>query len=168
MTAIPKDKKTTLLIAGASAVATILFLATFAGIWSPFQGVQAIGYKGVTREFYLNNLDNPKINETLAGIPADMYNIPEMTVKKGDTVVIHFYNVEPDPEDRHSFTIFGGPYATNVALDGGKNQTITFTANQTGIFKYICTYHMPSMTGQLVVAPYTIDEFRAQQQQQQQ
>lgn len=164
-----KEKK--LLIASsisAAAVILLLLLTTIAGIWSPpFQGAQAITYRGVTREFYLNNLDNPKINETLAGIPADMYNIPEITVKKGDTVVIHFFNVEPKKDDRHSFTIFNGPYATNVVLDGGGNQnrTITFRANQTGIFQYVCTFHMPSMRGQLVVAPPTLDEFRAQEYQ---
>jgi hypothetical protein len=48
-------------------------------------------------------------------------------------------------------------------LDGGQNKTITLTANQTGIFKYECIYHMPSMTGQLVVSPVMLDEFRAQQ-----
>lgn len=130
---------------------------------SPIPNAEALRYKGVEKEFYLNNMDNPKINETLAGIPADMFNIPEMTVKKGDTVIIHFLNVEPEVSDRHSFTIDGSPYATNVSLDGGQNKTITFVANQTGIFKYYCIYHMPSMTGQLVVSPVTLDEFRAQQ-----
>jgi plastocyanin len=160
------NTRTKILVLSASAVAAILFLATFAGTWSPLQNAQAVNphsYKGVTREFYLNNLDNPKIDEEKAGIPADMFNIPEMTVRKGDTVVIHFYNVEPEVDDRHSFTMLEGPYATNVALDGGQNQTITFTANQTGIFTYICTFHMPSMTGQLVVSLPTLDEVRAQQ-----
>jgi plastocyanin len=167
MATISYSKRTNILALGASAVAAILFLATLAGIWSPIQTAQAVNphsYKGMTREFYLNNLDNPKIDEEKAGIPADMFNIPEMTVRKGDTVVIHFYNVEPEADDRHSFTILDGPYATNNSLDGGQNKTITFTANQTGIFQYVCTYHMPSMTGQLVVSLPTLDEVRAQQQ----
>ena len=154
-----------------SAIATAVILTSLvvslAGTSATFSSLvpnaEALKYKGVEREFYLDNLDNPKINETLAGIPADMYNIPEMTVKKGDTALIHFLNVEPVATDRHSFTIDGSPYATNVSLDGGQNKTITFVANQTGIFKYYCIYHMPSMTGQLVVSPITLDEIRAQQ-----
>jgi plastocyanin len=160
------NTRTKVLVLSASAIAATLFLATFAAIWSPLQNAQAVRYKGVTREFYLFNLDDPKIDEEKVGLPADLYSIPEMTVKKGDTVVIHFYNVEPQADDRHSFTILDRPYTTNVALDGGQNQTITFTANQTGIFTYICTFHTPSMKGQLVVAPPTIDEFRAQLAQQ--
>jgi len=168
MTAIPNSKRTKILIVGASVLAAILFLANFAGIWSPFQNAQAVNpysYKGVTREFYLTNMDNAKINETTSGLPPDIFNIPEMTVKKGDTVAIHFYNVEPVVDDRHSFTILEGPYVTNSVLDGGQNKTITFTANQTGIFTYICTFHPPSMRGQLVVTLPTLDEVRAQQKQ---
>lgn len=171
MTATLNSKRTRILILSAFTVAGILFLATFADIRSTFQNAQAINpksYKGVTREFYLFNMDDPKIDEEKIGLPADLYSIPEMTVKKGDTVVINFYNVEPEADDRHSFTILEGPYARNVALDGGQNQTITFTANQTGIFTYICTFHMPSMKGQLVVTLPTLDEFRAQQREQQQ
>ena len=78
------------------------------------------------------------------------------------TLVVHFYNVEPEADDRHSFTILGGPYATDNPLDGGQNKTITFTANQTGIFTYSCTFHPPSMTGQLVVSLPTLDEVKAQ------
>jgi plastocyanin len=163
---MPKGKKARIVVVAASAVAAALLLGTFAAIWNPLQGAQALSYKGVTREFYLTNMDNAKIDEDKSGLPADVFNIPEMTVKKGDTVVIHFYNVEPEVDDRHSFTMLEGPYVTNNPLDGGQNKTITFIANQTGIFQYVCTYHMPSMTGQLVVAPVTIDEFRAQQQQQ--
>ena len=149
----------------ASTIAGILFLASFAGVWTPIQRALAVNphsYNGVTREFYLTNMDNAKIDEEKSGLPADLFNIPEMTVRKGDTVVIHFYNVEPDVDDRHSFTM-EGPYATDNPLDGGQNKTITFTANQTGIFTYICTFHPPSMKGQLVVSLPTLDEVRAQQ-----
>lgn len=164
---IEKKAKLVILSTSAVAVVVVLFLATFANMWNPLQDAQAISYKGVTRKFYLTNMDNPKMNETLTGLPADMYNIPEMTVKKGDAVLIHYYNLETETTDRHSFTIRNGPYARNIALDGGQNQTISFIANQTGIFKYTCVYHMPSMTGQLVVLPPTLDEFRTQQRGQQ-
>jgi plastocyanin len=154
-----------ILIMTASAVAATLFLATFVGVWTPFRNAQAVNpnsYKVVTREFYLTNMDNAKIDENKTGLPADIFNIPEMTVRKGDTVVVHFYNVEPEVDDTHSYTILEGPYATNNPLDGGQNKTITFTANQTGIFTYIFTFHMPSMKGQLVVSLPTFDEVKAQ------
>ena len=160
-------RKRNLLVLSCFAVVILLSTAMILGVWSPDQGARALSYKGLTREFYLTNMDNPKINETLSGIPADIYNIPEMTVKKGDTVVIHFYNLESEATDRHSFAMLTGPYARNVVLDGGQNQTISFIANQTGIFTYACMYHTPSMTGQLVVTLPTIDEFRAQQKEQQ-
>jgi plastocyanin len=170
MTLMPVRSKTrNLILAVIFGLISAVLLSTLSiGLWSSSQSAEAIGPKGVTREFYLTNMDNPKMNETITGLPADIYNIPEMTVKKGDTVLIHFYNLEPETADRHSFTFLTGPYVRNVALDGGQNQTIVFTANQTGIFKYVCVYHMPSMTGQLVVAPYTIDEFRVQQREEQQ
>jgi hypothetical protein len=97
-------------------------LATFVGAWTPAQDAQAFKYKGVKREFSPNNLDNPKINETLAGIPADMYNIPEMTVRKGDIVVIYFLNVEPEANDKHSFTVRGGTMSQTFPWMGDKTR----------------------------------------------
>jgi hypothetical protein len=47
----------------------------------------------MTREFYRNNLNNPKIDEEKSGLPEDVFNIPEMTVRKGYTLFMYFYNV---------------------------------------------------------------------------
>ncbi len=86
-------------------------------------------------------------------MPHDVYSMPTMTVFKGDTVVIHFFNTEESGGDHHSFTIKDEPYNLNVELSPGQNKTITFEANTTGIFSYYCTFHQPTMRGQLIVKP---------------
>ncbi|MFZ0843712.1 MAG: cupredoxin domain-containing protein [Nitrosotalea sp.] len=67
-------------------------------------------------------------------------------------MVIHFFNTEEPGGDNHSFTIYK-PYNIDVILHPGENKTIIFYANTTGIFNYICTFHQPTMTGQLIVQP---------------
>jgi len=118
----------------------------------------ALGYKGQNREFYVTNQDNPKINETTSHIPPDEYNPTFIAVHKGDNVTIHFYNVETSADDKHSFTIIDSPYKMNVILGGGQEKDINFIANETGIFTYWCSFHQPSMRGQLEVTPPTYDE----------
>jgi hypothetical protein len=73
-------------------------------------------------------------------------------VNKGDHVTVHFYNLETEKDERHSFTI-GPPYNINQDLAGGENSTFSFVADQTGIFEYYCTHHQPQMRGQLVGLP---------------
>jgi plastocyanin len=110
-------------------------------------------YSGVKREFYMFDSDDPVINETALGMPHDTFSIPAITVMRGDMVVLHFYNVEtvkPD-SDPHSFTIWDKHYNINVIVKPGENKTITFNATTSGVFPYICTFHQPTMTGQLVV-----------------
>ena len=75
-----------------------------------------------------------------------------MEVNKGDFVTVHFYNLEKQGGDRHSFTI-GGPYNIDKDLGPGENGIITFKADHEGIFQCYCKYHEPAMTGQLVVRP---------------
>jgi plastocyanin len=159
----PIKRKGRILVLAGSAIAATLLIATFVGTWwSPSTNASAVIYKGTLREFWLLNQDNPKIDEEKSGLPADVFNPTTIIVKKNDNVTIHFYNVEPDVDDRHSFTILENPYVMNVALDGGQSQTISFIANQTGVWTYICTFHQPSMRGQLVVEPPTLDELRIQ------
>lgn len=105
------------------------------------------------RTFYLENSEIDDLNQTKLGIPPDVFSLPQMAVEQGDNAIIHFYNLEDLGGDNHSFTLIDGPYNINKELAPQKNATITFNANQTGIFKYICVYHPPTMTGQLVVLP---------------
>ncbi len=101
-----------------------------------------------TRKIYLfnNGLD---FNETTFGLPHDTFTPDHMTVNKGDTVVIHYINIEDKPE-KHNFSI-NAPYNIDVDVEQGQTANITFTANYAGIFLYYCKFHTPTMEGYLSV-----------------
>jgi plastocyanin len=90
------------------------------------------------------------VDQKKLGISGDVYSLPIMLVNKGDTVSVHFYNLEKDASKRHSFTI-GAPYSIDKDLVGGQDEIATFTADNEGIFQYFDKYHPQTMTGQLVV-----------------
>lgn len=96
---------------------------------------------------YLFNSHVPDANETKLGIPTDLFAPSSITVNKGDTVTIHFYNTEAEP---HTFTI-AAPYSIDKNVSPGQNTTIVFKADHKGIFQYYCKYHLPTMVGQLTV-----------------
>jgi plastocyanin len=108
-----------------------------------------------TRDFYLFGVDQ-SFNKSLAsGLKADYaYSSSVINVNKGDTLLIHFYN----PTDaNHTFTTLS-PYANDVAVAGRPtdtspihNATITISANKAGIFPFYCRFHLPSMSGSIVV-----------------
>jgi nitrous oxide reductase len=112
-------------------------------IESPFTG---------NKTFYLFSSENEGVNETKLGIPGDTYNLHTMVVHKGDNVTVHFYNLEIDENERHSFTI-GAPYKIDSDLAGNEHAVIKFKADHEGIFQYFCKYHPVAMTGQLVIIP---------------
>lgn len=101
------------------------------------------------RTFYLFNTNHDGVNVTKLGIAPDAYSPEALTVTAGDTVVVHFYNV--DTTDRHSFTL-AGPYNVDVDLAPGQHSVFTFKASHQGVFGFFCKYH-PTMTGQLIVLP---------------
>lgn len=109
-------------------------------------------YTGQKKEFWLFNSDIPDFNETSMGMSHDVFSMPTIAVFKGDTVMIHFFNTEGRGGDHHSFTMLA-PYDINTDLSPGENTTITFNANTTGTFTYYCTFHQPTMRGQLIVQP---------------
>ena len=85
-----------------------------------------------------------------AGMPPHDYFAPDrITVYRGDNVTIHFFNTEAEPED-HTFTM-DAPYSMNRILAYNTTTTFSFTASTAGIFAYRCVYHLPTMTGSLVV-----------------
>jgi plastocyanin len=107
-----------------------------------------------TREFYLLTQVDEGVEaiEDELGIPPDLFFPTQMTVNRGDDVVVHFYNLEPvESQEHHTFTILSGVYQTQNDLNAGEHKTIEFTASEAGVFEYICTYHQPTMRGQLVV-----------------
>jgi plastocyanin len=108
------------------------------------------------KTFYVFSAEVEGLNETAARIAGDIYTLPVIVVNRGDSVTVHFYNTEPTEEEtveRHSFTIDAQPYSVNIDIAPGESGNATFTAEQEGIFPIYCIYHLPTMTGQLVVLP---------------
>lgn len=104
-----------------------------------------------TREFYLFStiID---FNETATGIPHDIFSAKAIEVNQGDKVIVHFFNTEEiSSGEHHTFTI--PAYNIDVDLAPGQKQNIEFTATQAGIFNFVCTYHLPTMQGELIVLP---------------
>ena len=106
-----------------------------------------------TKEFYVFTAEIADVDEAQLRVPGDTFDIKTIVVNKGDNVTVHFYNVDPNKTERHSFTI-GAPYNVDLDVAGGGESTVAnFTANHEGIFQYYCKYHLPVMTGQLEVVP---------------
>jgi plastocyanin len=108
------------------------------------------------KTFYIFNQEIEGLNETTAGIPADAYSIPVIVVNKGDNVTINFYNTEAEAGDNHSFTL-GAPYNIDQTAMPGQHVNATFVADHEGVFIYYCKFHQPTMRGELVVLPKSMD-----------
>jgi len=106
-----------------------------------------------TRDFYLFAVDQSFNSSIAAGLKADYgFSANVITINKGDTLVIHFYN----PTDQaHTFTMTS-PYQNDVLLPAMtenliSSANITIHATQAGIFPFYCKFHGPPMSGSLVV-----------------
>lgn len=136
-------------------VVVVVGLAAFAAgsLASPmiFGNPAVISYKPAaeTKEFVLYS-NVAEFNDKEVGIPHDQFSPTTLVVNQGDTVVIHFYNTEDEPEN-HNLVLTA--YSITVDLAQGEHQDITFTASQAGVFRFYCAYHLPTMTGQLIVLP---------------
>jgi plastocyanin len=109
-------------------------------------------YHPVTREVFIFTQINEQINEEALAIPPDMFSQDTIVVKQGDRVKVHFYNLEPvESQEHHTFTINDPAYKIHSDINAGEDTVIEFTASKSGIFDYICTYHQPTMRGELVV-----------------
>ncbi len=130
-----------------AAIAISLVAASLQQPAPPEQALQA-------RDFYLITQVDEGIEEMEEelGIPPDLFFPTQMTVNKGDKVIVHFYNLEPEEtQEHHTFTMASGVYQTHNDLNAGEQKIIEFTASEAGVFDYVCTYHEPTMRGQLVV-----------------
>lgn len=117
---------------------------------------QSIMPASSNKTFYIFSAEVEGVNETAARVAGDIFTLPVIVVNRGDSVTVHFYNTEPTEEEtveRHSFTIDAQPYSVNIDIAPGESGNATFTADQEGIFPIYCIYHLPTMTGQLVVLP---------------
>jgi nitrous oxide reductase len=102
--------------------------------------------------FYIFTSEVENVDENKLKVAGDSYSVHTLVVNKGDKVTVNFYNVDDVKTERHSFTI-GDPYKVDIDLGFGQNGNATFTADQPGLFTYYCRYHLPVMTGQLLVLP---------------
>jgi plastocyanin len=104
------------------------------------------------KTFYIFTSEIENVAEEKLKIAGDYYSLPTIVANKGDKVTVKFYNVDDVKTERHSFTI-GDPYKVDIDLGFAQNGNATFTADQTGVFTFYCRYHLPVMTGQLLVLP---------------
>ena len=104
------------------------------------------------KTFYVFTAEVENVDEDKLKIAGDSFDVKTLVVNQGDKVTVKFYNVDDVQTERHSFTI-GNPYKVDIDVGFGGNGNATFTADHTGVFTYYCKYHLPVMTGQLVVLP---------------
>lgn len=104
------------------------------------------------KTFHLFTSEIENVNEDKLGVAGDAFSMNTIVVNKNDEVNVNFYNVDDVQTEIHSFTI-DYPYEVDIDLAFDQNGNATFMANQTGVFTYYCKYHLPVMTGQLVVLP---------------
>ena len=69
-----------------------------------------------------------------------------IVVNQGDIVTLEIVGINGA---NHPFSVEG--YDVNGTITRGKITRVTFTADKAGIFKILCSTHLPTMTGYLVV-----------------
>lgn len=104
------------------------------------------------KTFYVFTSEVEKVDEQKLKVAEDSFSVHTFVVHKGDKVTVHFYNVDDVKTERHSFTI-GDPYKVDIDLGFAENGEATFKADREGVLPYYCKYHLPVMSGQLVVLP---------------
>ena len=164
MKSLQKSRTALVIIASVGTAAISLAVAT--GLLVPASSGQAIAQESnatttqsimpasSNKTFHIFSQEVEGVNATRVGIAGDIYSLPVIVVNKGDNVTVYHYNTEAE-EERHSFTIDAQPYSVDIDVAATESGNATFTADQEGIFPYYCKYHLPSMTGQLVVLPST-------------
>lgn len=104
------------------------------------------------KAFYVFTSEIEGVDEEKLKVAGDAFSVNTLIANKGDKVTVHFYNVDPVKEERHSFTV-GDPYAVNIDVGFAESGNATFTADNVGVFPFYCKYHLPVMEGQFVVLP---------------
>ncbi|MCW8882393.1 MAG: Sec-dependent nitrous-oxide reductase [Sedimenticola sp.] len=76
-------------------------------------------------------------------------------VEEGDTVSLHFTNLERAEDEVHGFAIYG--QSVNLSIEPGKTASYTFKADKAGVYPYYCTEFCSAlhleMQGYLLVKP---------------
>ncbi len=150
----PRSSKTVmgLSIAAIAIALSAIFVATYPQSIEDEIEIEESEYTPQTRDIYLFTMVDEHIGEEELAIPPDQFSHDSIVANEGDTIKIHFYNLEPvESQEHHTFTINDPSYKIHKDINAGESALIEFKAAQSGIFDYICTYHEPTMRGQLVV-----------------
>ena len=135
----------------AIAIAIVAIFVTLYSTMGNESVMNSSSYNPQTREIYLFSEVDENIDEDKLGIPPDQFSLDSIVVNKGDTVKVHFANLEPvETQEHHTFTI-DTPYNVDLDINAGENSMVEFKATEAGIFEYVCTFHEPTMIGQLIV-----------------
>jgi plastocyanin len=137
----------------------------------PITTSQPLIHTSSDKTFYVFATKIEGLDESTAGITADIFTPPIIVVNSGDNVTINFYTTETMTEERHSFTIDTPPYSLDIDIARGETGNATFTttiADKVEVFTYYCKYHVPTMFGQLVVLPTITQPEQEQQELEQQ
>lgn len=113
---------------------------------SNMTNMSAVGHGGALpsmsipgqKTFYIFTTEVENVDEEKLKVAGDSFSLHTLVMNNGDKVTVHYYNVDDIKTERHSFA---------------QNGEATFSADHTGEFNYYCKYHLPVMTGQLVVLP---------------
>ncbi len=83
------------------------------------------------------------------------FNPEHIRVRQGDRVIIHITSTEQARDATHGFGI--AKYNINLSLEPGESQTVSFVADQAGVFPFYCTEFCSAlhleMVGYLLVEP---------------
>ena len=102
------------------------------------------------KPFYLFTAEVENVDEDKMKMAGDSFDVKTIVVNQGDKVTVKFCNVYDVQTERHSFTR-GDPYKVDIDVGFAENRNETFTTDHTGVFTNYCRYHLPVMTGQLVI-----------------
>ena len=79
-----------------------------------------------------------------------MFSPAAMSVVQGDEVTLRFFGVNGD---HHAMSLVGPDGSTVVSsfdMSRGQEKLVTFTADQLGHYKLICSTHNPTMTADIL------------------
>ncbi|MFV0562978.1 Sec-dependent nitrous-oxide reductase [Malaciobacter mytili] len=80
--------------------------------------------------------DGNKVKVYMTAIRSHL-NPENITVKKGDEVTIYITNLERATDETHAFGVSG--LNVHASVEPGKTASVTFKADQEGVFPYYCT-----------------------------
>ena len=100
--------------------------------------------------------DNGKCTVEVFGTTIRSHITPEIIeVTEGDTVKLHFTNLERAEDEVHGFAMYG--QNVQLSLEPGKTASATFVADKPGVYPYYCTEFCSAlhleMQGYLLVKP---------------